>query len=191
VYGGKGDEDINVHNEHTATKLKMVSLYDLMLDPFKDVGHCVVMDSAYMGDAMCQVGRAEWGINMVGTVQSSRTGGGQLGKAAIKANEIEKGTHESLLYQHNTKPLLHAVWADNNFVKTLSNFHSPTIVEGGMKRRVRDPVTKKDQENKLMLIVLHNRLTTARPTIRLIRGMVPKLSTIYRLNLICMVGLRS
>jgi hypothetical protein len=28
-------------------------------------------------------------------------------------------------------------------VKTLSNFHSPTIVEGGMKRRVRDPVTKK------------------------------------------------
>jgi hypothetical protein len=26
VYGGKGDEDINVHNEHTATKLKMVSL---------------------------------------------------------------------------------------------------------------------------------------------------------------------
>jgi hypothetical protein len=68
---------------------------------------------------------------------------------------------------------MHAVWADNNFVKTLSNFHSPTIVAGGMKRRVRDPVTKKDQENKLILIVLHNRLTTARPTIRLIRGTVP------------------
>jgi hypothetical protein len=143
VYGGKGDEDINVHNEHTATKLKMVSLYNLMLHPFKHKGHCVVMDSAYMGDAMCQVGRAEWGMNMVGTVQSSRTGGGRLGKAAIKDKEIEKGTHKSLLYQHNTKPLLHAVWADNNFVKTLSNFHSPTIVQGGMKRRVRDPVTKK------------------------------------------------
>jgi hypothetical protein len=28
-------------------------------------------------------------------------------------------------------------------VKTLSNFRSPTIVEGGMKRRVRDQVTKK------------------------------------------------
>jgi hypothetical protein len=55
VYGGKGDEDINVHNQHTATKLKMVSLYDLMLDPFKHKGHCVVMDSAYIGDAMCQV----------------------------------------------------------------------------------------------------------------------------------------
>jgi hypothetical protein len=76
VHGGKGDEDINVHNEHTATKLKMVSLYDLMLHPFKHKGRCVVMDSAYMSDVMCQVGREEWGINMVGTVQSSRTGGG-------------------------------------------------------------------------------------------------------------------
>jgi hypothetical protein len=45
--GGKSDdEDINTHNEHTATKLKMVSLYDLMLHPFKHKGHCVVMDSA-------------------------------------------------------------------------------------------------------------------------------------------------
>jgi hypothetical protein len=71
AYGGKGSEDINVHNEHTATKLKMTSLYNLIIDPFKDVGHCVVMDSANMGDAMCQVGQAKWGINMVGTVQSS------------------------------------------------------------------------------------------------------------------------
>ena len=65
---------------------------------------------------MCQVGHEEWGINIVGT---------------------------GVLYQHSTKPLLHAVQADNNFVKTLSNFHSPTIVKGGMKKRVRDPVTKK------------------------------------------------
>jgi hypothetical protein len=82
-------------------------------------------------------------MNMVVTVQSSRTGGGRLGNVAIKEKEIEKGTHKSLLYQHNSKPLLHAVCADNIFVKTLSNFHSPTIVEGGMKRRVRDLVTKK------------------------------------------------
>jgi hypothetical protein len=60
VYGGKSDQDINVHNEHTATKLKVVSLYNLMLHPFKHRGYCVVMDSAYMGDAMCQVGQAEW-----------------------------------------------------------------------------------------------------------------------------------
>jgi hypothetical protein len=67
----------------------------------------------------------------------------------VKAKEIEKGTHESLLYQHNTKPLLHAVWADNNFVRTLSNFHSPTIVEGGMKRRVRDPITKRRSREQI------------------------------------------
>jgi hypothetical protein len=69
VYGGKGNEDINVHNEHTTTKLMMVSPYNFMLESFKHKGHCVVMDSAYMGDAMCQVGREEWKINMVGTVQ--------------------------------------------------------------------------------------------------------------------------
>jgi hypothetical protein len=69
-----------------------------------------------MGDAICQVCQEEWGINMVGT--------GQLGKAAIKDKEIKKGTHKPLLYQQNTKPLLHAVWAFNNFVKTLSNLHS-------------------------------------------------------------------
>jgi hypothetical protein len=119
----------------------MVSIYNLMLHPFKHQGHCVVMDFFYMGDAMCQVGRAEWGMNMVDTVQSLRIGGGQLGKAAIREKEIEKGTHKSLLYQHNMKPLLHAVRADNNFVKTLSNFHSPTITEGEMKRSVGDPVT--------------------------------------------------
>jgi hypothetical protein len=33
VYGGKGNQDINVHHEHTETKLKMVSLYSLMLHP--------------------------------------------------------------------------------------------------------------------------------------------------------------
>ena len=55
VYGGKGDQDINVHNEHTVTKLKMVSLYNFMLESFKGKGHCVVMDSAYMGDAQCHV----------------------------------------------------------------------------------------------------------------------------------------
>jgi hypothetical protein len=46
TYGGKGDKDINRHNPHTVTKLKMVSLYDFMLYPFKHNGHCVVMDSA-------------------------------------------------------------------------------------------------------------------------------------------------
>ena len=143
VYGGKDDEDMDVHNPHTVTKLKMVSLYDFMLDPFKHRGHCVVMESAYMGDAMCQVGREEWGLNMVGTVQANRTGGGSLGAEAIDQKEILKGSHQSLLYQHNTKHLTYAVLADNNFVRTLSNFHSPTILEGGIRRRRRDPLTKR------------------------------------------------
>ncbi|OEU11342.1 hypothetical protein FRACYDRAFT_245661 [Fragilariopsis cylindrus CCMP1102] len=54
----------------SACILKIVSLYDFMLDPFKHKGYCVVMDSAYMRDAMCQVGREEWKINMVGTCQT-------------------------------------------------------------------------------------------------------------------------
>jgi hypothetical protein len=70
VYGGKYDQDIDRHNKNTVTKLKMVALYDFMLDPFKHNGHCVVMDSAYMSDAMCPVGREEWKINMVGTCQT-------------------------------------------------------------------------------------------------------------------------
>jgi hypothetical protein len=31
-------------------------LFDFMLDSFKGKGHSVVMDSAYMSDAMCLVG---------------------------------------------------------------------------------------------------------------------------------------
>jgi hypothetical protein len=92
---------------------------------------------------MCQVGREEWKINMVGTCQTDRCGAGPLGKAACKAKEIEINTHESLLYQHKTKPLSYAVWGDNNFVKTLSNFHSPVLIRGGMKRKRRNPRTKR------------------------------------------------
>ena len=81
--GGKDDQDMDVHNPQTATILKMVSLYDIMLDPFKLQGHCVVVDSAYMGNAMAQVGREVWEINMVGMVQLNRTNGGSFGVEAI------------------------------------------------------------------------------------------------------------
>jgi hypothetical protein len=129
VYGGEGDDDgINKRNQHTATHLKTVSLFDFMLESFKGKGHSVVMDSAYMSDAMCLVGRSVWLFNFVGTVISNRTGAGTLGKAACLANEIVIGGHESLLFQHNTHPLMYAVWGDNNFVRTLLNFHSPTVL---------------------------------------------------------------
>ena len=135
-----------VHNRNNVAKLKMVSLYDFMLHSFKGKGHCVVIDSAYMGDAMCQVGQEVWGINMVGTCQTGCTGAGALGKADIKEKEILIGTHESLFYQHQDKSLTYAVWDDNNFVKTLSNFHSPVIIRGGMMRKKRDQRTKKKGE---------------------------------------------
>jgi hypothetical protein len=55
------------------------------------------MDFAYMGDAMCQVGREEWGINMVVTCQTDRTGAVALGKADDKAKEIGVGSHDECL----------------------------------------------------------------------------------------------
>jgi hypothetical protein len=36
-----------------------------MLDVFKNNGHCVTMDSAYMGDIMAMIGRDVWRINIV------------------------------------------------------------------------------------------------------------------------------
>jgi hypothetical protein len=78
---------INTTSEHTVTKLKMVSLYDFMLDLFKHKGHCDVMDSTYMSDDMYVVS-AEWIINMVGTCQTYPCGAGSLGKGACNAKEI-------------------------------------------------------------------------------------------------------
>jgi hypothetical protein len=64
---------------------------------------------------------------MVGTCQTDQSGAGPLGKIMYtgKDKEICTNSHESLLFQHKTKALSYAVWGDNNFVKTLSNFHSP------------------------------------------------------------------
>ena len=48
---------------------------------------------------------------------------------------MKKGTHETIMWQHKTMPLVFAVWSDNNIVKTLSNCHSAYVVEGGLNRR--------------------------------------------------------
>jgi hypothetical protein len=56
-------------------------------------------------------------------------------------------SHESLLFQHMTKPLTYDVWGDNNFVKTLSNFHSPVILRGGMRRKRRNPQRKRRERD--------------------------------------------
>ena len=45
-----------------------------MLDPFKEKGRCVTMDSAYMSDIMAQIEHYKWLMNMVGTTQVNWTG---------------------------------------------------------------------------------------------------------------------
>ena len=53
AYGGRSDEDLDIKHQNTATLQKWINLYDIMLDNFKgQQGHCVTMDSAYMGDIM-------------------------------------------------------------------------------------------------------------------------------------------
>ena len=59
---------------------------------------------------------------------------------------LKPNTHESLFCQHKTEPLLHAVWSDNNIVKTLSNFHSPVIEVGGILRKQKDDDGDRERE---------------------------------------------
>ena len=49
------------------------------------------------------------------------------------------------MWQHKELPLVFAAWADNAIVKTLSNFHSPVIIEDGVHRRCKiDGVRQRD-----------------------------------------------
>ena len=106
-----------------------------MLESFQGRGHCLVMNGAHMGDATALIGRHVWGINMVGTCQSNRCGAGKLAKCDLTCNATAKGSHNLLLHQHKDEPLTFVVWADNNHVKTLSDFHTPEIVEAGLKQK--------------------------------------------------------
>ena len=145
TYGGRSDTDLNKKHPNTATLLKWISLYSIMLDSFKGKGHCLTMDSAYCGDAMCLIGRHEWKINMVGTAQSNRTGGGPMAVKEMK-QVMKKGSYDSLFYQHDVEDLTFSVWADNNFVKVLSNFHSPRVAVGGLKRKRRGVDGRRERE---------------------------------------------
>ncbi len=104
-----------------------MNLLLLMLNDFKNNGHCVTMDSAYMGDIMAMIGWDVWCINMVGTVQASRTG------ANIDCTKsMKKGTYSSICWQHVWRSLCFSVWSDNALVRTLLNFHGPEIIKAGM-----------------------------------------------------------
>ena len=132
MYGGAKDEDLDGIHDHTSNLQKLVNLYDQILKPFKGMGRCVTMDSAYMSDIMAQIGRFEWEMNMAGTSQVNRTGADA--KATVDAmKKTMKGTHATSMWQHNTLPLVFAAWADNAIVKTLSNFHSPVIINNGVQ----------------------------------------------------------
>ena len=85
------------------------------------------MNSAHMGDVMAQIGVYEWLVNMVRTAQANRTGA----DVNEEKDRMKIGSYESVCFQHNTMPLCFAMWADNNIVKTLSNYHSPTILPEG------------------------------------------------------------
>jgi len=96
-----------------------------------------------MGDIMAQVGRHQWLMNMVGTAQDNRTG--------VETKEEKKnmkvGSYESAVFQHNMEDLCYAMWADNNIVRTLSNFHSLEILEAGLGLKRRRKVNKKREQH--------------------------------------------
>ena len=48
---------------------------------------------------------------------------------------MKKGTYDSIMYQHINEELVLAMWSDNNIVRTLSNFHSPVVIEDGLQRK--------------------------------------------------------
>ena len=66
------DEDLDKRHVNTAGTQKYVNLFDDLLAAFRGKGHCVTMDSAYMGDIMAQILRKEWEINAVGTAQANQ-----------------------------------------------------------------------------------------------------------------------
>jgi hypothetical protein len=129
VYGGKHNDGLNKRHRNTANTQKWVNLYNEMLHDFKGFGVCCTLDSAYMGDILGQIAREEWAMNLVGTCQTDRSGGGAASQGDKK--DLEIGSYDSVMYQHSCLNLCFAMWADNNIVKTLSNFHSADLLEAG------------------------------------------------------------
>ena len=115
------------------TTQKWINLYSIMLEDFKGRGHGLTIDSAYMGDIMALIGRYKWEVNIVGTAQENCTGA----DTAEEKKALEKGTYEAVMWQHALLPLCFAIWCDNNFVRTLSNFNSPKLIKDGLMRKRR------------------------------------------------------
>jgi hypothetical protein len=148
VYGGRKDEDMNKRSPNVAGKSvqKFINLLEAFFSDFMGRGHIATMDSAYMGELAAQVGREVWKLNMVGTSQCNRTGAGKEVKAQRKKMKI--GSYEGCFFQHKTLPLLVGLWADNNIVTTLSNYHSPEICAEGSGVLRRKKVNKVREREK-------------------------------------------
>ncbi len=83
----------------------------VMLVAYKNNGHCVTMDSGYMGKMMVMIGRDMWRINMVGTTQANHTG------ADIDCTKsMKKGMYVAICWQHVWRLLCFAVWSNNALV---------------------------------------------------------------------------
>ena len=126
-----------------------------MLKAFKYKGHCAIIDSAYMGDVMSLVGQEYWGVNMVRTCQTDRVAPVPWGRLLSRQMRLWLVVIMSLFSTNtNTKPLTYAVWGSNNFVKIISNSHSPVILREGMRRKKRNPHTKEETGNKAVPVAL-------------------------------------
>ena len=130
-------------------------LLTLMLSSFKNNGHCITMDSTYMGNIKAMIGHDVWRIEMVGTAQANCTGANVDCMKSMK-----KGMYGAICWQHTWQLLCFAVWSYNALTRMLSNFHGPVILEAGrgvlqknrddngkrerMKAEVRCPAQTKD-----------------------------------------------
>jgi hypothetical protein len=96
-----------------------------------------------------QIGQKKWQLNMVGTSQSNRVG------AKIKdiLDKMKGRTYKSKIWEHNSKNLVVAAWADNAIMMTLSNYHAATVMEAedGLMRRAKDKSKKRAMRQKAVL----------------------------------------
>jgi hypothetical protein len=82
-------------NDNTITTQKWVNLLSLMLNNSKNKGHCITMDSAYMGNIMAMIDHDVWHINMVGMARANFTCSNIDCMKSMK-----KGTYKAISFQH-------------------------------------------------------------------------------------------
>jgi hypothetical protein len=134
--------DLGKPDNNTITNQKWANLLLLMLNDFKNKGHCITMVSAYIGSIMATIGHDVWRINMVGIAQANHTG------ANIDYTKLmKKEMYNSICWQHVWQSLCFSVLSNNALVRILSNFHGPEIFEVGMGvlRKERDSDGKRER----------------------------------------------